>query len=113
MNQAIKVPKWWGYSARFLLTLTVGVSFLCFVSFWSLHSSSFASLFAGIFGNDSLGQGLGIIATYVFSYYALSGSLLLAVLGMLMGAYLKYPLKEFVIVFVISLALVLFFNAYE
>jgi hypothetical protein len=105
-------PKWWLIFARVILIVTIGTALLCSISFWSLKSSDFAQYFAGIFGNDSLGQGIGIITTYMFSYYAVLSFLLLAVIGVLIGAYLKYPLKDYVVVFVITSVLVLYINAY-
>ena len=116
MNQTINVPKWWVYSTRTLLILTLVVSLLCLIFLLARHSSLFGSLFSGlvaaIFGNDALGQSLGLGIIFSLSYYVISDLLMISMAGFLIGYYFKYPLNNMVVTFSVSLATVLSTNAY-
>ena len=103
MNQTIESPKWWLDLARFSLKVTIGVVFTCIMSFLAAKTS--------FFGSPDLG-GLIVFGFYfILSLYASLGLALLALIGIVTGFFIKYPLKEYVIIFVISLIPILFFDA--
>jgi hypothetical protein len=113
MEHISEAPKWWKYLGKFLLIATIAAVIICFIGFWSLKSGDFAQYFVGIFGHDSLGQAIGIAVMHTFSLYAILILLIIAVVGILLGVYLRLPLKDFVIVFVVSLISVLYIMAFS
>ena len=116
MEQTINVPKLWVYSTRTLLVLTLVASLLCLIFLLARHSSLFGSLISGpvaaIFGNDALGQGLGLAIIFSLSYFVISDLLMVSIAGFLIGYYFKYPLNNIVVTFTVSLATELSVNAY-
>ena len=101
MNQTIESPKWWLDLARFSLKVTIGVVFTCIMSFLAAKTS--------FFGSPDLG-GLIVFGFYfILSLYASLGLALLAIIGLVTGFFLKYQLKQYVTMFIISLIPIVLF----
>ena len=96
MNQAINNPKWWRYTAIFLLIVTIVV--VAF-SFFCLRATKHT---------DELGPLL--MAMYFFAtLYTSYGLLLLSLIGVIIGFLLKYSLKLYMIMAIVSLLPTVFF----
>ncbi len=101
MNQPIEIPKWWQVSAKLLLYVTFGVVFVGTMSLLFAVTGSFSTYdFAGLYS-------YGII--FILLWYASLGLVLLAIIGMVTGFFLKYPLRQYVLMFIISLMPTLLF----
>ena len=91
MYQASETPKWWRYLAKFLLIVTIGVVLLYFYGFWRIK--------------NYVEPGEIILAFYLTYLIGASlGLALLALIGVVTGLFLKYTLRDYVVMAIISLA---------
>ena len=102
MKHISETPKWWLDLARFSLYVTLGVVLIGTMSILFAITGLFSTYdFAGLFT-------YGII--FVLSWYVSLGLALLAIIGVVMGYFLKYPLKQYVMMFILSLIPTLLFD---
>lgn len=100
MNQSIEIPKWWLNLAKYLLIFTICAVFICFSTLWAKNFGGFRNLIV-----------LGLY--FIFSFTALLALVVVAAAGILAGIFLKYPLKNYLIVLVLSLTSILYLNPYH
>ncbi|MDA3868870.1 MAG: hypothetical protein PF589_02755 [Gammaproteobacteria bacterium] len=100
MNQPIVIPKWWISLAKFFLNLTVCAVFIHFFSSWAIS--------AEFFGKYNHSDSIGYTILSVLSILIILGSALLAAVGIVVGVILEYPLKNYLLMLVISLASILY-----
>ena len=99
MKQPIEPPKWWLYIAKNLLIVTIVAVIYGFFCLWSMKYS---------------GQGAIVGAMYFALLLILSPWItLLATIGIVTGFFLKYPLKQYLIIFIFSLLPPIFFVAFR
>jgi hypothetical protein len=97
MEHARNNPKWWRYLARLFLILDIFVVFFFFLFLWAKKSY--------------VDQGDIILAFYLS--FLLGASLVLAVLaviGLMLGFFLKYKLRVYLMMFNVSLLPIFFLN---
>lgn len=103
MNKKVEDPKWWYYLARFLLCLTIAVFCVCVFSLLATK---------GFFGKDDFGYKLGYSFFFAFSFYASLGLTLTAIIGVVAGFLLKYTLKLYVLILLVSLLPLFFLDVF-
>lgn len=100
MNQPVVIPKWWLKLAKFFLILTVCAVFIYFFSSWAIN--------AEFFGKYNLSDSIGYTILSILSIVVILGSVLLAAVGIVVGVFLEYPLKNYLIMLIISLTSILY-----
>ena len=101
MNQSFESPTWWRYLARSSLNVTIVVVFAGIMSLLFAKTG-----FLGIFGfNDRI----GFVFNFALSFYVSVRLALLAIIGLVTGFFLKYQLKQYVTMFIISLIPIVLF----
>jgi len=100
MKTPIASFKWWGISASFFLVIAVGTVISNLYSLWLVNNT------------DELGP---LIAGFyvAFTLYASLGLTLLSIIMMLVGFFIRYPLKKYVAMFIISLLPVVFLGVFR
>lgn len=105
MNQKSEDSKWWRNLARYLLVLTIGAAFFCFLNILIMQSSVFASFimdFISFGSRDPLGKAIDFVAVLAILFGVLSVLFLLSAIGIFIGCFLGYTIKTHVIVLIIS-----------
>lgn len=97
MSQSIEIPKWWLNLAKFLLIFTVCVVVIFLFSHWAKDAA---------FAINNYSYRITFAICYFLSFKALDWLTVSAVVGIVVGLFLKYPLKNYLIILFLSLAAV-------
>jgi hypothetical protein len=105
MNQKIESPKWWRYLAKLMLIVTIAVVAFCLFTSWAIKAEPL--------GKYDLGYAIGFGIYFLVFLYSSLGLTLLAVIGTVVGFFLNYPLKLYVIMILISLVPILYLDVFR
>lgn len=104
MNQLTEIPRWWLNLATSLLIVTVITIFVFLISFWATN--------AELYGAHDFSNAIGSIIFSMVSFIALDLLAVLSVVGIVSGFFLKYPIKNYLIMLVLSLASTQYINVF-
>ncbi len=105
MNQPVVIPKWWLNLAKSLLIFTVITVFVFLFSFWAKD--------AEFFGAHNFSTATGFIIFFLISFVTLDWLAVLSAVGIVSGFFLKYPIKNYLIMLVLSLASTYYINTFH
>ena len=113
MKKAIESPKWWHYLAIFLLVVTLA-TVLFYIFGFCVFSKRYSMgcilesvikwiINTGYFAHDSLGFAIGLSYLTSLSVVATWWLTAIALIGVVTGWLLKYPLRIYIWMFTISI----------